>query len=284
MVASRPGRLWRVSSSTALVNRLVGSRVRTSLLTTLYTGTSELGQLARPPTPPRASQLPLHGEKTCRGRLSANLLVPPSGPVQNANQAAMPITVFGPGILYRRGQLARLLGIERSQIRWIPGVLEEVSTRLGIRYEFRRPYLTRTQVARTLHKSRTAVIAIEGTILHPERGPGDVRLFEVDEVTELVGRPLGAAAHSRWFLLSKRRSPAITDGSTRRRSDSGTSDTLGTSRRSEQENGKLRAMLAEHFKTWEQVHFTFDQRHMEQKVRAMLAEHLKVCRSLRIST
>ncbi len=181
---------------------------------------------------------------------------------------------FRPGKRFWRGQLAKLLGVEPREVRWIPGVLDEVHTRFGTLYEFQRAFMTRTQVARRLGKSKSAIVAIEGKLLHPEMGPGDVRLFDVDDVEELVGKPLGDTAHSEWL---KERKGVHRDHSRRRTTPSPTPQATANMKELERlkhENAALREMLLEHVEVWTRVRLASGQRELQGAIDQMLAEHL----------
>src|SRR5688572_28098770 len=61
--------------------------------------------------------------------------------------------------------------------------------------------LTRSQAARRLGVSVTTLRRMEGAVLHPEKGPGGVRIFDVSEVEASFLR-----------VRASRHSPAAADG------------------------------------------------------------------------
>jgi hypothetical protein len=182
-------------------------------------------------------------------------------------------TRFRPGKRFFRGHLAKLLGVDPSEIRWIPGVLKEVHTRFGTLYEFEWAFMTRIQAARRLHKCKSTIVAIEGTLLYPEIGPGDVRLFDVDDVEELAGKPLGEAAHSEWLKdrmsVHEEHPEPLTTTSLAPQANTNTKEV----ERLRRENEELRRMLLEHIEAWTEVRRTYRQREIRDVIDEMIAEH-----------
>ncbi len=150
---------------------------------------------------------------------------------------------------------------------------EPIDDKRRERLQFQRAFMTRTQVARRLHKSKSAIVVIEDTLFHPEMDPGDVRLLDLDDVEELAGKPLGEAAHSEWLIESKvARKNHSRLGATTSPAPQATSNTAEVEWL-QRENEELRGMLLEHIEAWTQARLAFGQPELQDAIDDMIAEH-----------
>jgi hypothetical protein len=103
--------------------------------------------------------------------------------------------------LWTRGQLASRLRVHASDIRYIPGILNEVGTTEGPRYRFRECFYTRADLTWLLKISRAATANLHKHYRF-ERGPGGVHLFYQRDFDELHkhGKPYGPPFQSEWII------------------------------------------------------------------------------------